>query len=107
MGVVRGLWRQFLWCSAADLRHSVPMSTSTLEEYFAPPEAVRGIKVLDRAVFQRDFELPAIRLSRANLCSSFLKRLTGVTLRFPSIKGILNEPSEDGKVCSAQGTCRV
>lgn len=76
------------------------MSESSLADFFAPPESIRGSKVLDRASFERQVELPAIKLQRANLCSLFIKRLAHAQLRFPTIKSVLNEPGEDGQVCS-------
>ena len=71
---------------------------ASLEEYFAPPEAVRGCQVLDRAAFKRDIEVPAISLAHPRLCSSFKKKFAHVCLRFPSVKNILTETSENGKV---------
>ncbi len=77
---------------------STAMASSSLDEHFLPPEAVRGSKTLDRAAFQRKFQLPAIRLAQASLCSTFLRRLAHARLKFSAIKSVLTEPSEDGKV---------
>lgn len=48
--------------------------------------------------FQRDFELPAVRLAKANLCSLFLKRLSYALLRCSFIKSVQNGSSNGGKV---------
>ena len=74
------------------------MSDPSLENYFSPPKAVRGSKTLDRAAFQRHIQLPAIRLQRANLCSSFLKYLAHVCLKFPPINKVLDEIPTTGEV---------
>lgn len=93
------LCRRSLCISAV---RSTVMSKS-LEEYFVPPETVRGCKIVDRASFRRDFELPAIHLARANLCSTFLKKLAHACLKFPSIKSVLTEDIEAGKVSPVMG----
>lgn len=77
---------------------STNMSLPSLEDYLVPPESVRGSKVLNRASFKRDFELPAIRLAQASLCSTFLKRLAHARFKFHSVKSVLTEPNQDGKV---------
>ena len=71
---------------------------STLEEYLVPPEAVRGMKVLDRAAFNREFVVPAVRLAEPKLMSLFLKRLSHACFRCPPVKKVQTERSEDGKV---------
>lgn len=77
-----------------------PPSSSTLEDYFSPPESVRGCKILDKTAFQREVELPAIKLKSATLCSTFLKHLAHACLKFPSIKNVLHEQGKDGEVCA-------
>lgn len=71
---------------------------SSLEDFLLPPEAVRGSKVLDRAAFNMEYQVPAIRLADPRLCSSFLKRLAHACLRFPTVKTVQTELGEDGKV---------
>lgn len=74
--------------------------TSPLEDYFSPPKVVRGSKSLDRAAFQRCFELPAVKSVKPSLCSLFLKRLSHAYLRYPYIKTVLDEEGDNaGKVC--------
>ena len=74
------------------------MASPSLDQHFVPPEKVRGSQTLDREAFLRDFQLPAVRLAQASLCSTFLSRLSHARLKFASIKSVVNEPSEDGKV---------
>ena len=92
-------------------RFSTAMASCPMEEYFSPPEAVRGCKTLDRDAFQREFQVPAIRLAQAKLCSIFLKKLSHACLKFSCIKNVLNESTEDGKVSlhpqSVQWNCYV
>ena len=84
--------------SKAPVEPPTAMSVSAVEDYFAPPETVRGCEVLDRASFQREFQLSAIRLPRANVCSAFMKRLSHACLRFRAIKSVLKEDGKDGTV---------
>jgi hypothetical protein len=70
----------------------------TLEDYLVPPEAVRGMKVLDRTAFSREFKVPAIRLADPKHCSLFLKRLSRACLRFQPVKKVQTERSVDGRV---------
>ena len=75
------------------------MCTSNVDDFFVPPEAVRGCTKLDRSAFLKEFELPCIKIARPSLCSSFLKRLSHARLRCSFIKHIINITSvADGKV---------
>ena len=74
------------------------VSSEALEAFFSPPDSVRGSQVLHRENFRRSVPLPAVRLRDAALCSRFMKRLSHALLRFPTIKRVVNDTGEDGKV---------
>ena len=95
------LYRRVFWALRLSTAYtdSTDMASSSLDQFFVPPEAVRGSKVLNRAAFRREFELPAVCLAQPQLCSSFLKRLAHARLKSRNIiKEVLTEQSEDGKV---------
>lgn len=81
--------RPVLWFLGG-CRPSRSMCTESSDDYFVPPEAVRGCTTLNRSAFYREFELPCVKIARPNLCSSFLKRLSHVRLRCQYIKTVLN-----------------
>lgn len=70
---------------------------ASLDTFFAPPDSVRGMKVLDRAAFSREISLPSVCVP-ASLCSDFLKRFKHVVLSYPNIKRIRHVEDRDGKV---------
>ena len=70
---------------------------ASLDAFFAPPDSVRGMKVLDRAAFRRETILPAVRVP-PSLCSDFLKRFKHVVLSYPGIGKIRHAEDRDGKV---------
>ena len=74
------------------------IASEALDAFFSPPASVRGSKVLNREDFRRDVPLPAIRLRDASLCSRFMQRLPHALLRFPTIKRVVDDVGEDGKV---------
>ena len=74
------------------------VASEALEAFFSPPASVRGSKILTREDFRRDVPLPAIRLRDASLCSRFMQRLPHALLRFPTIKRVVDDVREDGKV---------
>lgn len=92
------LCRRLFTFTGANRFKAMSESASSLEDYFVPPESVRGSKTLDRDSFKRDFELPAIRLAHPSLCSSFLKKLSHACLKFHPIKSVLTEVSKNEKV---------
>ena len=83
-------------CFFGSSKNYTGMSTSHCDDYFAPPEAVRGCTKLDRSAFLRKFELSCVKVARPSLCASFLKQLSHVCLRCPFIKTIRNIPSLSG-----------
>ena len=74
------------------------VASEALEAFFSPPASVRGSKILTREDFRRDVPLPAIRLRDASLCGRFMQRLPHALLRFPTIKRVVDDVREDGKV---------
>ena len=78
------------------------MSKEDLDAYFAPPSSVRGFVALDRCLFKREIQLPAVKLQEASLCTKFIKHLSHVMLKYPFLKKVVNVSGEDGKVCYVQ-----
>ena len=82
------------------------VESEALEDFFSPPASVRGSTVLNREDFRRNVTLPAIRLRDAVLCSRFMQRLPHALLRFPTIKRVVSDVKEDGKVRESKTLCR-
>ena len=59
---------------------------ATLDELLAPPARVCGMKVLQREVFRREVQLPALKVPGPAKCSVFLQRFHHVVLRYPGAK---------------------
>ncbi len=76
------------------------MSSEELDAFFAPPSTVRGLTSLDRGLFKRAIELPAVKLASPSLCSKFLSYLSHVVLKYPFLKRVVNTTDVDGKVLS-------
>ena len=70
---------------------------SDLDEIFAPPESVRGLKELDRSLFMKVVTVPAIS-TPAKQCSHFLQRLKCHVLKYPGVKKIISGSSENERV---------
>ena len=70
----------------------------SVEAFFAPPQAVRGMQTLDRSVFRREITLPAIRLQEVAQATKFLQSLKDTVLRYPGIKKFVDIETGDGKV---------
>lgn len=77
------------------------MSKEDLDAYFAPPSSVRGVVALDKRLFKREIQLPAVKLQEASLCNKFINHLSHVILKYPFLKKVVNVSGEDGKVCYA------
>ena len=72
-------------------------SMASLEAFLAPPAAVRGMRMLDRAAFRREVCLPVVRVPPP-LCSEFLRRFKRAVLTYPGVKRIMDAKDRDGKV---------
>ena len=55
---------------------------------FSPPLAVKGMRTLDRRIFRKVIQLPALQIE-AKACSSFLKNLCKRVLNQPRIRNIV------------------
>ena len=75
------------------------MSKEDLDAFFAPPCTVCGSTSLDRGLFAREVELPAVKLNTLSLVSKFLSHLSHVILKYPLLKRVVSITDEKGKVC--------
>ena len=75
------------------------MSKEDLDAFFAPPCTVCGSTSLDRGLFAREVELPAVKLNTPSLVSKFLSHLSHVILKYPLLKRVVSITDEEGKVC--------
>lgn len=93
-------------CSS--LRHSCSvqpegMSNEELDAFFAPPSSVCGLTSLDRGLFKREVELPAVQLEKPSLTAEFLSHLSHVILKYPFVKKVVNTTDLNGKVLCVCG----
>ena len=86
-------WRPFFLLQLRSL-----CSMESLETFFAPPQAVKGMQTLDRTSFRREITLPAIRLQEVSQTAKFLQRLKDTVLRYPGIKKVVDLETGDRKV---------
>jgi hypothetical protein len=69
----------------------------SLEEIFGPPLCVRGLKKLDKSLFTKTINVPAISLPTKK-CSQFLKHFKNRVLKFPGVKKITDGSNENERV---------
>ena len=78
------------------------MDASSLQSFFAPPEGVRGMKILDKEAFRRRVDVPAIRMFNMRGIGDFVGRFRKVSLNCPGIlkvsKLIIDGEKVDAKV---------
>ncbi|XP_064404003.1 tRNA (guanine(37)-N1)-methyltransferase-like [Halichondria panicea] len=77
------------------------MSKEDLDAFFAPPCTVCGSTSLDRGLFAREVELPAVKLNTPSLVSKFLSHLSHVILKYPLLKRVVSITDEEGKESKA------
>jgi tRNA (guanine37-N1)-methyltransferase len=73
----------------------------SLEEIFGPPLCVRGLKKLDKSLFTKTINVPAISLPTKK-CSQFLKHFKNRVLKFPGVKKITDGSNENERLLLLQ-----
>lgn len=65
----------------------------TIESLFSPPQSVRGLKKLDKSLFEKRVRVPAVALEGRKI-PSFRRYLSEVTLNVPGVKWIRDTKTE-------------
>ncbi len=84
----------------------MPDQSQTDLGLYKPPQTVRGITELDRAVFSQTVCVPAIRIPTSVL-NKVVRSLKKVALQRPGLKRVVEEHREDGNKDSSEGDHRL
>lgn len=72
------------------------MEHSEFDKLFTPPDCVRGSTTLDRDLFRKVIEVPALRIE-ARKCSTFLRNFRRPLLNQPRLKNIISDDDDKTK----------